>query len=366
MPFKIRMFNVDHGDSNIIEVADDAQKEYYLIDCSTLTKNKTTTCPAHDYLKKNNIKEITALFITHFHDDHFKGVEKILNDPDITIKSLIIPPVFSISGGQHEKRLKVMLTKALESSCLSKDEEHISKLKSYAHLIKYIKINVSKVMEVNGPNNVFQLSAIKNCSFKIYLPLLNTKGAIFSKIDKGNFDITHFPEMNDASLAISFEYKDEKMLFAGDSTRTQWIAHQQQFSRNSSASQKLNQNNLKISHHGSKHNNDSLVLNHIFKQPISNGFGFVSANGHSHPDPVVLKLLDSMDIKPRCSNMSPKCAPHMMGIIDLSSLSVEAANFIQNYQVVTTPTLCQGDMELEFNGTSYNYTSQTNIPCIYG
>ena len=366
MNFRAKFFNVNHGDSILIELfPEDSEPKVVLIDCAKKKGFRGTGCPVYEYLLEREIVEIDAIFITHFHTDHFEGIHNILENKDINVKAIYIPPVFSLESGQSDKRINQARLRIKEYSNKMSKSDHHNKLRltSLAKLIRYIRENPDMIFEMNGPKNEVSLALDSSTKFSVFLPLNEVKGAINSKLGDESIDILHFSEMNDASLVIVLETEEKKFFFTGDSTLDQWQKHKKMLGRQNISN--LGADFLKVSHHGSKDNYEDEIIDYILKNE-ENIYALISANGKSHPHLNVLKSLNSRSCLIRCTNLLDKCAPNLAGMIDLSNTSMEIAVMISKYEISTDPVMCQGDMMIEFQNGQIGYSSETQMPCVYG
>ena len=73
LPLKIIFLNVQHGDGIIVLLPHEEEYEKaMIIDCNDGIK-------AYNVLKDYNIKFIESVVITHFHSDHYRGFDILLN-----------------------------------------------------------------------------------------------------------------------------------------------------------------------------------------------------------------------------------------------------------------------------------------------
>jgi len=358
----INFFNVGHGDSIVLEsIVDEDQKKYIVIDSCRTGESPNRINPAFEFLKSRNVSVINALVITHFHTDHFTGIEEFLNG--FEIKKLFIPPVFSENTTKFNTQIKHFKARAKELYERSDDELIRGKSFSLAHLLVYLSRNWEKVEELKGRENKFRVPDMSEISGWIYLPLPLIKGALRSKIIEGDFDIDNYSEANDHSAAIRIDYENRKVLFGGDSNPARWKEHARQMKRDDVVN--LESEFLKVPHHGSKHNNTSEIYKYILDRTETRNIVFVSANGISHPHDEFFKLIEDLNIKPYCTNLSPQCIKQIIPLRKKKEIPQHAEAFIQNYTQELKPYPCQGDICLSINSSSYSIKTSSHLPCPY-
>jgi beta-lactamase superfamily II metal-dependent hydrolase len=358
----INVFNVGHGDSIVIEsIVTDDQKNYIVIDSCRVGKSLNKVNPAFEYLKSKKVTVINALVITHFHTDHFTGVEDFLNG--FQIKKLFIPPVFSENTTNLNKQIENFKTRARELYERSDDEIIRGKSFSLVNLLVYLSKNWGKVEELKGRENKFRVPDMPEVSGWIYLPLPLIKGVLRKKIIDGEFDIDNYGDANDHSSAIRIDYGGRKILFGGDSEPKRWKEHARQMKRDNVDN--LQSEFLKVPHHGSKHNNTKEVYDYILDPNLERNIAFVSANGMSHPHEEFFKLVEDLNIKPYCTNLSSRCINQIIPLREKNQLPQHAESFINNYIQESKPYPCQGDICLTITSTDYSITTSSNLPCPY-
>lgn len=353
--------NVGEGDSTVVEI-EDTQNAYILIDCNLVKRKQAYSNPALEFFQSRNINKIDAVIISHFHKDHFFGIEDILN---LNIGKICIPPVLSRKSKQFDNILNKYKSKLKKVLDCTNDELPIKQVNSFAHLIKYIVDNEDKVEELSGPESNFRISSINSSLASIYLPLLKFKGVLFKKIMGEDFTLDNFKEMNDLSAAILFNHFNKKVLLTADSTLSQWKEHKKNMLRNGINNLAIDY--LKIPHHGSRYNMNADLLDYLTdsKKDISI---FVSADGISHPHNEIFKLVTSRSLKPYCTNLANQCTTNILKGGYIPSQEIVAKQmlpFLSNYRVHTEAISCQGDIKLSINPNESTITWSTNLPCIY-
>lgn len=362
MNVKLIFFNVLHGDSALLEVEKDGQYSYLVIDCNIVKSSTGYEVPVYNYLKSKNVTHINGILITHFHQDHIDGIGKLLSS-EFQVGRIYIPPVLNSNSASHDKLINKYrddIIKVLERT----DEETLnSKLSSFAIFLRYIKDNSEDVEECVGRENKFRVPGFPpEIEGTIYLPLKKMRGVIKEAIEKGNFGLDSFPNLNDASIAVAFDINGTKILLAGDSPPVQWNEHKRQMK--TYAINCLEINCLKAFHHGSKYNNKDGIYEYILNSGDNNCV-IISADGLSHPDPEMFELINKYKLKPYCTNISSQCVEEYENM-ELSSVPEVFKPFIKNYQQLS-PTPCQGDIYYSLNTSDnkINVTNTTNTPCVY-
>ena len=353
-------FNVNNGDSIVLELIKERKSFYLLIDSHSLIKNNTITYPAIEFLNSKNVKSLAAVVITHFHKDHITGIEKILSE--FEINKLCIPPVISRKASSFEKKLAQYKEKLLETINITSDDQVISELTSLAHIIKYIKNNEDKIQELEGRESIFRIADIDIALGKVYLPVPRFKGALGDKIIHGNFQLDTFPEMNDMSVAICFTFFDQNILLTGDSSLRQWGEHKRQMKFDNIDN--LNISLLKVSHHGSKYNNTQELYNYFFKSYTPKKNIFISANGKSHPDDEMFDLIKTNNLLPHCTNLATLCAG-TLNYFNATPELKDALPFLINYEKEQKFSPCQGNIRLKIDEQGLTINNSTGFNCIY-
>ena len=110
---------------------------------------------------------------------------------------------------------------------------------------------------------------------------------------------------NTLSLAFKIEFGNQKIILTGDATQPNWYDRERIHSKYIGD---IDANIAKLSHHGSKKDNNKKIFDYIFGTKKSNKpICAISANGKSHPDVEVLENLQESNISPHCTNISEHC-----------------------------------------------------------
>ena len=255
-------FNVNNGDSILVEIVDDKNTFYVVVDTYFIKRNGAIYCPALEYLKSQKAKAISSIIITHFHKDHFTGIEEYFNN--FEVHKLCIPPVISRKSSSFDNIIESYKKEIGNTMRRTNDGQILSELESLIFLIDYIKKNEDKVQEIEGKEMKFRIPELNEDIGVVYLPVAKFKGALVKKILDSKFSLNTFPQMNDMSVAICFTLFENRILLTGDSTFNQWREHIRQMKVDGVTN--LGINILKASHHGSKNNNSDDIFNYFFKK----------------------------------------------------------------------------------------------------
>lgn len=93
--FKIHFIDVGCADAALLQYGEGTEAKYALIDTGANqyhntkdTTIDTTKTPVYEYLNKMGVKHLEFILLTHPHEDHIGGMEKILSDTSIQIDKI--------------------------------------------------------------------------------------------------------------------------------------------------------------------------------------------------------------------------------------------------------------------------------------
>lgn len=233
---ELYFFNVGHGDSIAVKFPNE---EWGVIDCN---RNREDNEPnVLKFLKSKNVTNLKFLAVTHFHEDHFKGIDTITDYFGDNISNFLIPTLRNNSklGPNNLNSLNKALKKVLWPN-----KSH--KLKVIEDGNTYCVADIE--IKLLNPN----IDIVKECFTKY---VANCEALIFNK----------------ESLVLLFKYAGKKILLTGDVTSDVW---ENILKENGDISADI----LKISHHGSIENNPSDLLNVILG---NNCYTVISSDGNN-------------------------------------------------------------------------------------
>lgn len=288
---KLKAFPANHGDSFLISIEEEYTTKNILVDGGT---GRQSYRQLKEELQRitDSDQQIDLLIITHCDDDHIKGILDIFQDRKIDKK--IIKEVWFNSGSLIAERLEdnlednreipliindsreksirqgITLEKELENlNCWSKTlvmaflEKSIGNAKITVlspNLIGLDKLNKSWEYEEDRSR---QMSST-HCDYLTSMKeLLNNEFQEDQRIPNGS------------SIAFLLEYNNIKILMLGDSHPS--VVEESLKKLGYSATHKLKVDLFKVSHHGSKHNTSTTMLDVIDCKNF-----LISTNGRRH------------------------------------------------------------------------------------
>jgi beta-lactamase superfamily II metal-dependent hydrolase len=352
-------FDVDHGDSAVIEIIEGTQKFYIVIDSNYSVRGGKKIIPALEYLKKVKATEVAAVFITHLHADHYLGIEEILES--LPIKKIVIPPFLSDKDA-YTAQISNLQTKIAELVERSPDPEIGNRAYALARIISFISNNEHLVEPSEGPETIFRIAGISQPIGRIFLPLKRYKGIIRDILKNGTFELDTFKGMNECSVVFCLELCGKKILFGADGTLDQWKKHQEQ--QNRAGVKNLEITTMKAPHHGSRHNNTADNYSYLLKEDSQNQL-IVSANGKTHPHDELFQLINDYKLEPYCTHLAKQCMGNMTDIGALAKLPREFRSILANYDIEGPGQVCQGDIAYEISPGGITFSSSAAGHCLY-
>ncbi|MFW6047337.1 MAG: hypothetical protein ACOCP4_06105 [Candidatus Woesearchaeota archaeon] len=305
--FKIHVFNVDLGDSLIIESSNEDKIYYSIVDC----KKVGLTTPTVDFLSNNGIVNISTLIITHYHEDHTTGLPDLyeyLNDSKGTINYIISPYIeaegslknefFRIMYGDLDKKKRLKILYAIQNlQNLDTNLSHSSKPEVIRGTFRTPEwsssLHPGVFIAFLHPNEQqafsFLNGTLKTKTFKNDLNSISTV-----------FILRTFN--NDGQYFCTF--------FAGDLDNNFWSTIKNRYEAITKKNSQYEIKFLKLPHHGSKNAYMYEVLPNII--PKDNKF-FTSIscpfNSAHHPHEQTLSFLINKfnNVCIACTNMSKHC-----------------------------------------------------------
>lgn len=218
---ELYFFNVGHGDSIAIKFPND---EWGVIDC-TLCDGQSEPNVLR-FLKRNNVKHLKFVCVTHPHIDHFLGMERIVEDYRNNIDNFIL-----FHDGQN--------------SVYEKQDSPLSRA-----LDAFVNFSNSKIILASAREK-YKVGDLE-------INLLNPNSQITEELFRSYFTGRQKYILNKLSVVMYFEYQGRHVLLNADVPR--------KACRNFLKTTPVRADILKVSHHGSIHNNSESLLTAIGRE----------------------------------------------------------------------------------------------------
>ena len=221
-------------------------------------------------LQGNHLK---ALFVTHVDYDHIGGVINLIKQPSVDITNCTFfmnNP--DLASNYNDTKVRYEHGDTLQKMLQQRGRDFTPITKSTAP----IEIEGLKIISILPTQELCQQLCDNWDLSRVWDELKG--GYDYLKSQKNNGDI-----INKASVCLVIEYEQKKVLFLGDS-------HADDVKEALTESQEFKFDLVKLSHHGSKHNTSSDLL-----EIIDCNDYIVSTNSgrYEHPDPETMKLLSN-------------------------------------------------------------------------
>lgn len=274
LPLKIIFLNVQHGDGIIVLLPNEVEYETaMIIDCNDGIK-------AYNVLKEYNIKFIESIVITHFHSDHYRGFDILLNK-------------------LKEEKIKVNNIFYYLDRIQREDKEE-----------KIYKSFLTKILQMVNNSGLISNSNVIDGN-KREKSIYRDKDLEINLIYPRNIDITRESKINNYSGVIEIKYKGNKTLLTGDLEEEGWYKlykYMNQYQNQDS----LNADILKMPHHGAFYEGqarETLSTNEIleFVKPDYAIISTAENRKYQHPNIKTIRKLRNKGIKILCTNLTNVC-----------------------------------------------------------
>lgn len=220
-------FNVGHGDSIAVKFPNN---DWGIIDCN---RNSDTVEPnVLVFLKAIKVNRLKFICITHPHEDHFDGMDEIV---DYFGKNIDLFLIFGRRTGHSNEERESSLTNALKIFIETHKETFLDKI-------------------------IYPERGSKIIIDNIEITFLNPTANIIKKLS--NLKYLTNQDFNNESIVLNFIYNNNNILLTGDSTKANWS----EILKDPSLNNNLMSQITKISHHGSAQSNNKEIFDHIISK----------------------------------------------------------------------------------------------------
>ena len=354
--------NVNHGDSIIIQNESPKNGTHYgLIDSNN--PNNDNCPPALKKLQSLGAEKLSFVALTHPHADHYSGLSQILETYKGKIDHFFSFPISDFTDGRLSKLTKIYAR--------LHDETDSPLLKRNLYEFVYILSLVNKNIKINnwyqpsGFSNRITPTGFSDVECNVILPNPSVKGKYFQMIENEDYDVVSCHNLNELSMGFHFKFKNFEIVLGGDCIRSSWLDHKRHCNRGGI---EINGHIVKLPHHGSKHECDENILDHLLnKDKEKETIAILSADGQSHPHPEVLERLIARNAKIYCTNLSLKCGGTIKEYKKLQGINSALGRFLNLVSKPSSEDLqpCQGDISLSINDNGeLSVKRQFLHPCV--
>lgn len=274
-PLQLAFLDVGHGDTIIISTIEDNIKRAVIIDCKDAFKTK-------DYILKNEIQVVDYIVITHLHQDHYSGINALINsltEKGIEVKNICWEKDKYLRTDEKQKSKYKLFTAQLYEHHLNKGINYVAKSfddKQYRRLDK-------------GTISGFKTQIVYPNRF------------IANYFDDKN--------VNNTSAVVQVEYNNFNIILPGDLEGEGW------YMLNTSMAD-LKCDILKIPHHGGYFpgGTNTLSLGQVIDYTVPR-FAIISTGQnekYKHPSKETIEYLASKNINTLCTEVTNLCDDERM------------------------------------------------------
>lgn len=269
-PLRIAFLDVGHGDTIVISIIENNIKRAIIIDCNNAIKTK-------NYILENEIEVVDYIVITHLHQDHYKGVNALID--------LLIKKDIKVNNVCWEKDKYDRIDKE------QKNKYNAFTARLYEHHINNAVKYVSKRFD-NKQYRILDNQKISGYQAKIIYP----SSFIANYFDDKN--------INNTSAVVEIEYNKFKIILPGDLEAEGWHML-------SKYKEDLACDILKLPHHGGyfQGGNNSLSFEKVIDF-INPRFAIISTGQnekYKHPSKETVEYLSKKNINILCTQVTNLC-----------------------------------------------------------
>lgn len=218
---KVDFINVGYGDSILVRLGKEEEVTFsMLVDCGDITIGEITPeskrISAVDFLKKEGIKELDLLVITHLHLDHTGGLSQLTEE--IGIKTLwvnYLPP-------EKYWGTSIQITREISPGALCL----ITSLNIYLQALETLKNRGTQIVFHNKDNQQVCLSEELQIDIFMEEELLERQERIWAETLEGNIFNEELNKLdlfiNNASLRMRLSYGGRTVELPGDIYAVRW------------------------------------------------------------------------------------------------------------------------------------------------
>jgi hypothetical protein len=295
---KIHFLNVKNGDCIILEYHPKSQPEpvFGIIDCNAAGFPQS---PGLRKLKELGAKRLAFVCITHPDKDHYSGVFDILQHYEGKIDAFYTCPLGDIV--QHPERIKKLAGQYLLLTSKQDDAEVTARALEFVQILQYAHqkfLPIDAWEELTGYMNAIAPPGFLGVEVHCLQPPKLAKGRYFEQIKAGTVAIESQIDHNALSIAFLVRFAGRQVILAGDATAENWRLHRRWQDRGGFD---IRSDAVKLPHHGSARDCNNDTIDNFFKAHALT-LAIISADGKRHPAAPVLEHLQTLGVRPYCTN----------------------------------------------------------------
>lgn len=322
-PLRIAFLDVGHGDSIVLSITDSmGLKRAIIVDTPNVIKTK-------NYIIENKIDVVDYIIITHFHKDHYSGINSLIESlvsKGIDVKNVCWEKDKVFRVPEEQKDYVMFTTKLLES-----------------HLRLGIGC-MSKKFDNNQYKNL-ELQNVTDLNVDIIYPNNFAANSVFDS------------NINNTSTVLRVEYNGFKIILPGDLEGDGWkilkdYIHDENL---------IKCDILKMPHHGDYFNKNikSIGTEELIKYTDPKYAIISTAENklYNHPDELTVKYLKENNIHVLCTQVTDMCTKTRCEKRDdiLKKLNIDVKKYNKNW------VPCMGDIILEVDNNIRLVSHEENI-----
>lgn len=331
MRYSVHTLNVGHGDSLIIELTDNQDVSWAVIDCHN--PNHRQDSPTLKFLKSRNVQELEFICLTHPDRDHYSGIEQLIDH-------------YSTGGRSFKKFYDSTTFYDLYEYAFDSDREYAELNKMYEALYLLLENNKIQISQT-APGLV--LLQRGNISIMALGPDRSSVNAYVTQVGHRKKDPDSTAGVNKNLLCVMIAIDDTKhnSLLCSDAERQciERVLNQWRKERRASR-KKILFTFVKVAHHGSNKNNTNLIWKNSIDNP---SFAAISAGPlYNLPNKEVVRNIIRSKTQLYCTNkggclvksLPPAMRHRPIGLSPLLAMGINSISF----EVLTVPPL-HGNIE---------------------
>jgi len=342
---------VDYGDSIVINIENGNDSKWGVIDCHN--PKSSDKSPTLKFLKKNNVRVLEFICLTHPDYDHFSGIEQLLR-------------YFSTEGRRVNSYYDTLDSTRYTSLITSTRQE-----KTLKSLYKFVDELIEKDL-ISWEQLSYDKVLFKEREFFITSkgPYQKDLSSYLKKANKRNLGLTKGKNItvdkNLLSVITLIEFGEILILLLSDASKENIEYFLKKAKESVSKKGKLYFSFIKVAHHGSSKNNHSGLWKNYTNRDSSNA-AISSGSKYEHPNIEVVKDIIANKINLYCTNKSGCLKDSTKTSLKLPTKKYDPLIFEGLNQIsfpIEDNKPLHGTISFETDGINNNIATENPLPSI--